>query len=118
MAHCTMSLKLTRYNDLSARTVLHSMPDFHFCLNPKCNSGQIHYGGPKLECHVCRNQICAKHGVAWHEGETCGQYDARRTDAQEEYEASEGLKVKVARACPTCDAPIEKNGGCSHMNCR
>jgi hypothetical protein len=92
------------------------MDDFYFCLNPKCNSGQIHYGGAKLECHVCKNQICAKHSIAWHKGETCTEY-ARRTAAQKEYDASEELKVKVTRACPTCDAPIEKNGGCSHMNC-
>jgi hypothetical protein len=34
--------------------------------------------------------------VAWHDGETCAQYDARRTDAQKEYDASEELKVKVS----------------------
>lgn len=93
------------------------MPDFNFCLNPKCSSGQLHYGGAKLECHVCKNQICTKHSVAWHEGETCAEYDARRTDALREHDASEELKVKNTKACPNCDVPIEKNAGCSHMNC-
>ncbi|KIW01120.1 uncharacterized protein PV09_07407 [Verruconis gallopava] len=106
-----------RFDELSLRHALHDMPEFFFCLNPKCKSGQLHYGGAKLECHVCKNQICANHGVAWHEGETCTEYDARRIEAHKQYEATECLKVKIARECPTCATPIEKNGGCTHMNC-
>lgn len=106
-----------RFNDLSTRATLQSLEDFHFCLNSKCGSGQLHYGGAKLECHVCKNQICVKHSVAWHEGETCADYDKRRDSARMEFDASEELKVKVTRACPSCNVPIEKNAGCSHMNC-
>lgn len=75
------------------------MAEFHWCLNPKCESGQLHYGGAKFQCHECKSEACIKHGVTWHIGETCDEYDKSREGTQERDLdfASEQWKITLTR---------------------
>lgn len=98
------------------------MPDFRRCLAPKCGSGQVHADddGPLFICYACGTKMCIHHQVRWHEGDTCREYDYRMdgTQKKKEEKASEATKKKTTKACPSCQAPIEKNDGCDHMVCK
>ena len=63
-----------------------------------------------------------KHGVAWHRGETCAQYEYRTDGSikREEDEKSRRLIRELAKKCPNerCKWRIEKNDGCNHMTCK
>jgi len=98
-----------------------SHPDWTFCLNPKCDSGQRHsrYEGPKLICKACGFKQCVKHKRKWHTGETCAEYEDRVSSKKREQElASEKWKAKEAKQCVNCNVPIIKNGGCDSMWCK
>ncbi|CAG8437664.1 10520_t:CDS:2 [Ambispora gerdemannii] len=56
-----------RYQKLSLVSVLSQMPDFHWCSNPGCGSGQIHYEGqaaPIMTCQSCFQKSCVIHSLA------------------------------------------------------
>ncbi|OCK79848.1 hypothetical protein K432DRAFT_354127 [Lepidopterella palustris CBS 459.81] len=114
-----------RYDNLSTRATLSALPDFRWCLRPGCDSGQIHeitVEGPVFQCSSCGHLSCAVHNKAWHEGETCEQFDERKlaepSQKRKEAEVSEKWKARNTKLCPGCRAPIQKNGGCSHMVCQ
>lgn len=94
-----------------------AIEDFRWCLNPSCAGGQEHLGGARFQCHSCHHRFCVKHGTAWHQNETCQQYDTRWIAARIQDQASEEWKAVQVRKCPKCGALIEKDGGCDHMNC-
>jgi hypothetical protein len=55
-----------------------AIPNFRWCINKGCNSGQVHKSSkPKFRCKTCRAKHCVKHGVEWHRRETCSEYDYR-----------------------------------------
>ncbi|KAF2462421.1 hypothetical protein BDY21DRAFT_270441, partial [Lineolata rhizophorae] len=74
-----------RYDAWAARAALGREPGFRWCRAAGCGSGQIHEegarGGAIFRCVACGSRFCAgdpRHDmVAWHEGETCGGYEAR-----------------------------------------
>ncbi|KAF2455903.1 hypothetical protein BDY21DRAFT_288967 [Lineolata rhizophorae] len=112
-----------RYDQLSTRAALSTIPNFHWCLKPGCGSGQIHEDseGPLFLCTTCQSRFCIVHNEPWHDGETCAQYDKRRryqaNNSMRDEKASEKWKKSNSRLCPMCCAPIQKNGGCSAMHC-
>jgi hypothetical protein len=69
--------------------------------------------------------MCITHKVAWHEGETCEEYDHRysglKAQAQRAQEDAASLEAisKLSKKCPglNCTYYIEKNDGCDHMTC-
>jgi E3 ubiquitin-protein ligase RNF14 len=106
------------------------MDDFHWCVKPKCGSGQLHnpdQQGPIMTCYSCHMMQCTRHERAWHKGETCRQYDARilaggSSSVQKKAEEEESRKTieRVSKKCPkaSCGARIQKNDGCDHMTCK
>ncbi|CAG8486042.1 10392_t:CDS:2 [Ambispora gerdemannii] len=55
-----------RYQKLSLVSVLSQIDDFYWCLNPNCDSGQIHYGGhaaPIMTCQSCSKKTCVMHSL-------------------------------------------------------
>jgi hypothetical protein len=56
--------------------------------------------------------------VAWHETETCEQYDKKLSKGMsKEEKKTERIIKKIAKRCPGCRRFINKNGGCPHMTC-
>ncbi|KAF2641710.1 hypothetical protein P280DRAFT_468262 [Massarina eburnea CBS 473.64] len=120
-----------KYDELATRAAMEAIEGFRWCVvNRKrgkkrgskgggCGSGQVHGLGAKMECIGCGNVQCVKHGVVWHEGETCGEYDYRtdRKIKKAEEEASKRWIEKTAKKCPNCRWNIEKANGCDHMTC-
>jgi hypothetical protein len=66
------------------------------------------------------------HEDTWHEGETCREYDYRKSREKErDQQIQEKASVKaislLTKKCPgkggKCGWNIEKNGGCDHITC-
>ncbi len=119
---------MMRYETIGMLRVVQAMPNFRWCLSPKCNSGQIHQAGnkkPIVKCVACGFKICFTHQIAWHSGLTCKQYgtpaelnnDARGRTSREEKESAARLE-RYTKPCPHCAVRIWKAGGCRRMACK
>ncbi|KAI1397276.1 hypothetical protein F4819DRAFT_90970 [Hypoxylon fuscum] len=107
-----------KYDTLAAKAVLASIPEFTWCLNPKCNSGQIHPAGcSKARCHACKHYLCVRHNVPWHKGETCEEYQNRTRKQRKNNEASEKHVKEITKPCPGCKKNVHKFTGCDHVTC-
>jgi hypothetical protein len=116
-----------RYETLMTRAILSADPNFRWCLNSGCDSGQIHENcknGPMFKCDECKAKICMFHERMWHEGETCEQFDRRAVAERQKVEeaASAAIIKKTTKKCPgkpgqPCGWNIEKAAGCDHMTC-
>jgi len=112
------------YDTMLLQQAISKEPDFRWCKNPYCRSGQVHTGGDALTimiCQACGSKSCFTHDVLWHAGRTCAQYDGDlpRKDneiVKEEAASSDYLKKKT-QACPSCRRRVIKESGCDHMTC-
>ncbi|KAH4191042.1 hypothetical protein HBI23_230570 [Parastagonospora nodorum] len=124
MQLCALPLTYTRYQELSARSVLNNDPEFQNCLRPGCSSGQFHNSdsdGNIFCCHECGFLVCTTHNEPFHTGETCKEYDCRTKSIRKvEDDASIRKIERTAKKCPgnACGIWIQKNQGCDHMTCR
>lgn len=108
---------------------LASLPEFAWCLSPRtCGSGQLNVdGNPFMICEACGYRQCTKHRMAWHDGETCRQYESRAstsTRAQDESRKiieeskTEAMIGTVSKQCPGgCGWRLDKYEGCDHVRC-
>ena len=99
---------------------MEAIPSFTWCVAKHCKSGEIHNPGTtKARCLACKKNQCVRHGVLWHKGETCGEYEYRTNKKLKKAEevASEQLIAQTAKSCPGCTRSIEKSYGCDHMTC-
>jgi hypothetical protein len=119
---CARRREFNEYDKKLNLAFLSADPDFRWCVSPKCSSGQIHHEGlvPMFVCHTCGLRHCTTHSVPWHDGETCAEYDYRKSGAKkrDEEKASEKKIKETTKKCPKCKSPIEKSYGCNHMTCR
>ncbi|CAI2161769.1 19385_t:CDS:2 [Funneliformis geosporum] len=107
-----------QYDSLSLKQALRSMPDFRWCKNAGCGSGQIHSGGDKepiMTCEACGEKSCYTHDIPWHDTLSCEEYNEAK---QGEDMATQDLLNRETKQCPKCGVRITKNGGCNHMTCR
>ncbi|RIA86652.1 hypothetical protein C1645_828932 [Glomus cerebriforme] len=107
-----------RYDGLALKQALSNMPDFRWCKNAGCGSGQIHSGGDKepiMTCKACGEKSCYTHDIPWHDALTCEQYNEAKKG---EDVATQDLLDRETKKCPKCGVRITKNGGCNHMTCR
>ncbi|KAI1152387.1 hypothetical protein F4825DRAFT_312853 [Nemania diffusa] len=107
-----------RYDRLATRAALDRIAGFRWCLNPKCDSGQIYPSGcEKAKCHACQRSSCVRHDVPWHSGETCKEYDKRTRKQRKSYKLSEKHIQKTTKTCPGCKRHVNKYSGCDHITC-
>lgn len=115
-----MYLQKSRIKTSVARKVLEADPRFRFCLSPKCTAGQIHENRETMivVCKTCGAQSCFIHGIPYHKGQTCDQYNSMYPDASTMLISEERIKTTVKK-CPGfgCSYYVEKDGGCSNMYC-
>lgn len=112
------------YEKLLTRSLLASIPDFSWCLNPAgCDSGQENSANNNyMECVECKYRQCLQHQCAWHANETCEQYEYRTSGqkSRDEEAATQKILDEVSKKCPgpNCGWRIQKTDGCDHMTCR
>jgi hypothetical protein len=108
-----------RWDRLAFQEWTEAQPEFRWCSQNNCGSGQLVDGGADansfFRCVKCNNMTCIKHMVPFHSGMSCDEYD--KTLAVDE-QALANWKALHTKPCPKCRVPIEKNGGCDHMRCR
>ncbi|CAI2179038.1 92_t:CDS:2 [Funneliformis geosporum] len=107
-----------RYDTLTLLQALRQMPEFRWCKNSGCGSGQIHFEGddaPIMTCEACGEKSCYTHDVPWHKDLTCDEYDVNRRG---EDEATQDMLDRETKPCPKCGVRIIKYEGCNHMTCR
>ncbi|KAI8963299.1 hypothetical protein F5Y11DRAFT_319885 [Daldinia sp. FL1419] len=115
---CVSKAVFDRYDTLATKAFLTSIPEFIWCLNPGCESGQIHaVGCSKAKCHGCKRNLCIRHNIPWHKGETCDEYDKRTRKQRKNDEASERHIKEMSKPCPGCKRNINKFTGCDHVTC-
>ncbi|RIA99021.1 hypothetical protein C1645_718480 [Glomus cerebriforme] len=107
-----------RFDGLMVCQTLSKLPEFRWCKNPKCNSGQLHLEGddaPIITCQACGKKSCYTHDIPWHAGQTCTEYENNKNGNDEE---TQKFISKETKPCPRCNVRIIKNEGCDHMTCR
>ncbi|GMF11632.1 unnamed protein product [Phytophthora lilii] len=62
----------------------------------------------RVKCQACKVESCMRCGGDFHKIPTCRRVEKR---------FGRWKKRHNVRACPSCKAVIEKQGGCSHMKC-
>lgn len=90
------------------------------CSSPKCNSGQIHVGGPGhpiMTCKACSYRTCFVHKIPWHKGLSCHDYDMLHKGSEEQEVASLYYLSKSSKVCPNpvCGLHVQKVDGCDHI---
>ncbi|KAI2606570.1 hypothetical protein GGR54DRAFT_633416 [Hypoxylon sp. NC1633] len=107
-----------RYDTLAAKALLAAIPEFTWCLNPRCKSGQIFLPGcERAKCHACKHYFCVRHSVPWHRGETCDEYEHRTRRQRRNDKASEKAVKEITKPCPGCNKNVDKYTGCDHVTC-
>lgn len=104
-----------RYSEAATRRALSAYDEFQWCL--RCGSGQLHCGNdPRFVCCECGYEQCVHHGLPWHSGVTCEDFDRRQSEEKLNLETIS----RTTKKCPGagCGVNIEKNEGCSHMTCK
>jgi hypothetical protein len=91
------------------------------CPKPAC---QLPMERPSraLRMVVCLSQacgftFCAQCNVEWHADATCEAFQRWRQENAAGGDLFARWAAQNAKACPSCSAPIVKNGGCNHMTC-
>lgn len=108
-----------KYELYLAKKSLQETQNFVRCSYEDCGSGQVYdvtrsYNN-RIVCLKYHRPTCSYHGIKWHIGMTCTEYD----EAQEPPDEETGLWLKTnSKRCPRCQSHIEKRGGCNHMTCR
>lgn len=122
--NCSGANKI-RYDRNSVISAFRHMPNFTYCLNMGCDSGQIHGGGddqPIMTCTACQFKTCFTHKIAWHSGMTCSEYDEvlAKEERMEQEAASQKFLTKKTKICPNpeCGLHCIKASGCDHMTCK
>ncbi|CAM9886116.1 unnamed protein product, partial [Bubo scandiacus] len=106
------------------------------CPTPGCGAGLLPEPGVrKIVCEPgngigCGFVFCRECKEEYHEGECSSLLSTQGAMAQKGYvvdehaamqarweEASRETIKKTTKPCPSCNIPVEKNGGCMHMKC-
>ncbi|KAI0205465.1 hypothetical protein F4808DRAFT_233762 [Astrocystis sublimbata] len=73
------------YEALLLSTMLEKEPYFEWCAH-NCGSGQLHPAAeaePIMTCHYYHRRTCVVHGLPWHSGFTCEQFDQLVASSQQ-----------------------------------
>lgn len=107
-----------RYDKLLLVQMLSKMPEFRWCKQQSCGSGQLHDSGdaqPIIRCFSCKAKNCFTCDLPWHAEISCADFQLSLAD---ESSANAALLQRTTKRCPICNNAIEKNDGCNHMTCK
>eukprot|EP01129_Flabellula_baltica_P014854 TRINITY_DN7244_c0_g1_i1.p1 TRINITY_DN7244_c0_g1~~TRINITY_DN7244_c0_g1_i1.p1 ORF type:complete len:549 (-),score=106.96 TRINITY_DN7244_c0_g1_i1:56-1624(-) len=93
-----------RYDEILRDSAIDLESSFMWCPTAGCGNVLVTYEKDMIVCYRCMYSHCTKCNERWHQG-PCGE------------ELSMEWINSRTKLCPSCDTPIEKNGGCNHMTC-
>lgn len=62
--------------------------------------------------------MCFQHSVAWHQNQTCAQYDSVKAHGDPDYKKTTDWIKNNTKPCPSCRQNIQKGEMCFHMTCK
>ncbi|GBN04998.1 ATP-dependent RNA helicase DEAH12, chloroplastic [Araneus ventricosus] len=102
----------------SLAAFVESREDVSYCPSPDCPMiFRISNDGIVFQCPVCNNSICTQCKELFHYGMSCSLNKLCKGDEDYSLKMWMGADPDGRKTCPSCSAPIEKNGGCNHMTC-
>ncbi|GIY40417.1 e3 ubiquitin-protein ligase dbl4 [Caerostris darwini] len=88
------------------------------CPSPDCPMiYRISNDGTVFLCPLCSNSICTQCQELYHFGMSCNLNKLFKGDSDNNLKMWMQADQNNHKLCPSCSAPIEKNGGCNHMTC-
>ncbi|KAI3332449.1 hypothetical protein HD806DRAFT_519183 [Xylariaceae sp. AK1471] len=107
-----------KYDKLATKAMLDNVQGFRWCLNPRCDAGQIYpLECTKAKCYSCKHYSCVRHDIPWHSSETCEEYDKRTRKQRKNNKLSEKHVKEITKPCPGCKKNVNKYSGCDHITC-
>ncbi|KAF8786841.1 uncharacterized protein LOC129972642 isoform X2 [Argiope bruennichi] len=118
--------KILKDDSVKIKTLLEkSMKDYlernreniFYCPAPDCS--MFFYKkelSDKVNCPLCKNDICTKCNVIYHGGYTCDMYQNSKKDPDYSFKVWQKTTTQC-KQCPKCKTAIEKIAGCNHMTC-
>jgi len=105
-----------RYETYVMRNFIETSKNMKYCPAAGCDKVAIGAGITTVRC-LCTNPFCFKCGEEAHEPCNCPQLAEWAQKCQNESETANWILAHTKK-CPKCNARIEKNQGCNHMNCK
>ncbi|XP_044175028.1 ATP-dependent RNA helicase DEAH12, chloroplastic-like [Acropora millepora] len=88
-----------------------------YCPTPDCGTVyRVSSDGRSHKCGACSADICTSCHTQSHRGLTCAMFKSGR-NVEEDFKEWMRKDPSNRKNCPQCNAPIEKNQGCNHMEC-
>ncbi|GIY40413.1 e3 ubiquitin-protein ligase dbl4, partial [Caerostris darwini] len=99
--------------------------DISYCPSPDCsmiyrtsnNDDDNNNAETVFLCPLCSNSICTQCQEFYHYGMSCNLNKLCKADSDYSLKMWLQADPNNHKSCPSCSAPIEKNGGCNHMTC-
>eukprot|EP00756_Hemistasia_phaeocysticola_P018763 Hpha_TRINITY_DN15616_c6_g1::TRINITY_DN15616_c6_g1_i1::g.101767::m.101767/K11968/ARIH1; ariadne-1 len=113
---------LARYLGYEARSFVEHNSQFRWCPSAGCGRAvslvdcRVGPGTPHVVGCDCGQEFCFLCGHENHSPATCKQFRSWLCKEKDESETASWL-VAHTKPCPKCFEPIEKSGGCNHMQC-
>lgn len=102
---CVSEDQFERLDTILRDIAIARLGDIVWCRTTDCPSAMVQYEDSNMYiCYVCKGTICIECEIPYHSGMSC-----------EEFENGNIFDNPNTKKCPSCSAPIEKNGGCNHM---
>lgn len=107
---------LEKYKVHVLRNFIEMTKGLQYCPAPGCDKVAVGLGVCTVRCN-CGCVFCCKCGEEAHEPCICSQLTDWMTKCSNESETANWILANTKK-CPKCNARIEKNQGCNHMNCK
>jgi ariadne-1 len=108
---------LSKWDQYLLESFVELDPSLRYCPGADCRCvaavNQLSSFSKSVTCDSCRTSFCFACGERPHDPATCDDFLAWKR-----LKESSRLWLKNhSKPCPGCQVPIEKNGGCNHVNC-
>jgi len=107
-----------KYQHLITNSFVQCNRLLRWCPSPDCNNAVKvqHVEARPVKCK-CGHTFCFSCGENWHDPVRCHLIKKWIRKCDDDSETSNWISANT-KECPTCNAVIEKDGGCNHMICK